>query len=53
MQPEKEIHSVVEALKYVERPASTGPPAGRPEKAGKFHIVGSPALHVWRKTLQN
>ena len=49
--PEMEIRSVVEALKYVERPDSTGP--GRPEKAGKFHIVGSPALHVWRKTLQN
>ena len=24
--PEKEIHSVVEAYKFVERPASTGPP---------------------------
>ena len=50
--PEKEmIHSVVEAFKSVERPASTGPQAGRPEKAGKFHIVGSPALHVWCKAL--
>ena len=49
--PEKEIHSVVEAFKYVERPASTGPQVGRPEKAGKFYIVGSPALHILRKTL--
>ncbi len=24
---------------------------GRPEKAVKFHIVGSPVLHVWRTTL--